>query len=378
MKLVPRLVAFVVLAGAVIYFVGVRPRLEASSRTDAAQENAGRLSVNVVVAKHNPVASDLVLPASLRAFQEAPIYARSNGYLASYSVDIGDRVKGGQTLAVIDAAEVDQELNAARAALEQARANLELAKTSAARWQDLVAQKAVAQQEVDEKNAAKLAREADVHAAEANVSRLTQLKQYLTIVAPFDGVISARNVDVGALVTAGGGGRELFRIAQTDTLRVYANVPQTYVRSIHPGLPANVSINELPARTFAGKVVRIAGALDPASRTLQVEVQIPNDKGELFAGMFGQVRFSLASEDPPLLVPSNAVVLRSDGTFVVTVGADNAVHYQKVKLGRDFGTQVEIVDGLMEGTRVVSNPSDALTDGLVVEPIAPPAPAKKS
>jgi RND family efflux transporter MFP subunit len=337
-----------------------------------------RPTVNVVVARHSAVATELTLPASLRALQEAPIYARTNGYLASFAVDLGDRVTAGQALATIEAPEVDQELNQARAALEQTRANLTLARSSAVRWKELGAQHAVAQQEVDEKQAALAAREADVHAAEANVSRLTQLKQYQTITAPFDGVISARNVDVGALITSGAAGRELFRVAQTGTLRVYVNVPQSYFRSITPGMPVDVTVNELPSRVFTGKVARIAGALDAATRTLLIEVQLPNEKGELLAGMFGQVRLRLSPPEPPLIIPSNAVIVRSDGNYVATVDAANTVHLAKVKLGRDFGLQVEIGAGLADGARVISNPNDALADGLVVEPLLPAAPEKKS
>jgi membrane fusion protein (multidrug efflux system) len=377
MKTSSRFLLIVILAaGFAVYFLGVRPRLRASADLDARATAVGRPSVNVVVARHSPEANEVLLPASLESLQETPIYARTDGYLASFLVDLGDKVKAGQTLAVIEGPEVDQQLNQARAALEQAKANLELARTSATRWKDLGAQNAVAQQEVDVKVAALAAGEADVHAAEANVSRLTQLKQYQTITAPFDGVISARNVDVGALISAGGAGRALFRIAQTGTLRVYASIPQAYYRSVHPGLPVDVLVNEYPSRVFSGQVVRVAGALDAATRTLLTEVQIPNDKGELLAGMFGQVRFRLQAGEPPLIIPSNAVILRSDGTFVATVDAKNTVHFAKVKLGRDFGLTVEITDGLNEGTQVIANPSDSLTDGLVVEPLLP-APAKQ-
>jgi RND family efflux transporter MFP subunit len=363
-------------AGFAVYFLGVRPRLRAAAELDARAAAVGRPPVNVVVARHSPEANEVLLPASLESLQETPIYARTEGYLASFTADLGDRVKAGQTLAVIEGPEVDQQLNQARAALEQAKANLELARTSATRWKDLGAQNAVAQQEVDVKVAALAAGEADVHAAEANVSRLTQLKQYQTITAPFDGVISARNVDVGALISAGGAGRALFRIAQTGTLRVYASIPQAYYRSIHPGLPVDVLVNEYPGRVFSGQVVRVAGALDAATRTLLTEVQIPNDKGELLAGMFGQVRFRLQSGEPPLIIPSNAIILRSDGTFVATVDEKNTVHFAKVKLGHDFGLTVEITVGLAEGTQVIANPSDSLTDGLAVEPLLP-APAAK-
>jgi RND family efflux transporter MFP subunit len=285
------LVATLFAFGLVIYFVGVRPRLHASALLGDRIRAEGRPPVNVVLAQHAAKANEILLPASLEAFQDTPIYARTSGYLRNFLVDLGDRVKAGQVLAVIDAPEVDQELNQAQAALEQARANLELARSSAVRWKGLGEQNAVSQQEVDEKQAALAARDADLHAAEANVSRLRQLQHYQTITAPFDGVISARNVDIGSLISAGGAGRELFRLSQTGTLRVYAAIPQAYMRSIHPGLPVEVLVTEFPTHTFAGKVVRVAGALDAATRTLLTEVQIPNEHGERLAGTFGQVRF---------------------------------------------------------------------------------------
>lgn len=362
--------------GLIVYFFGIRPRLQARAALNERARADSSVSVNVVFAEHAANANEILLPASLQALQETPVYARTSGYLLRFLADLGDRVKAGQPLAVIEGPEVDQALNQSRAALEQARANLELARSSAERWKSLGGKNAVSQQEVDEKSAALAAREADLHAAEADVSRLTQLKQYQTIVAPFDGVISARNVEVGALVSEGGGGRELFRVSQTGTLRVYAAVPQAYMRSIHPGLAVDVLVNEFPSRVFPGRVARVAGALDAASRTLLTEVQIPNEQGELLAGMFGQVRFKLRSGEPPLIIPSNAIILRSEGTLVAVVDGTNTIHFRKVKLGRDFGLQVEIVDGLPEGTMVVANPSDTLTEGATVAPILP-APAKK-
>jgi RND family efflux transporter MFP subunit len=335
---------------------------------------ASHPSVSIIVAQPAALATELLLPASLQPLQEASIFARTDGYLARLMVDLGDQVKAGQPLAIIEAPEVDQALNQAQAALEQARANLELARTSATRWTDLGAQNAVPQQEIDEKNGAFAARKADVSAAEANVSRLTQLKSYQTITAPFGGVISARSVDVGALISEGSSGRELFKLAQTGTLRVYINVPQTYFRSLQPGLDVEVLLNEFPGRAFPGKVARLAGALDAATRTLVAEIQIPNEAGEILAGMFGQVRLRLRPSAPPLVIPSNAVILGSDGPTVATTDSAAKIHLAKVKLGRDFGTQVEITEGLAEGDHVVTNPSDSLTEGLVVEPLLPAAP----
>jgi RND family efflux transporter MFP subunit len=364
------------LTAAATYFLGVLPRQRASAGLEARAKEAGHPIVNIVLAGRAAAAGDLLLPANLQAIEEAPVYARTNGYLGRLLADLGDRVKTGQPLAIIDGPELDQELNQARAVLEQARANLGLARANAARWRELGGKNAVSRQEVDEKKSALAAREADVQATEANVSRLTQLKQYQTLSAPFDGVISARNIDAGALVSSGGSGRELFRISRTGALRVYVNVPQANVRSIRPGLAAEVLVNEFPGRVFPGQIIRVAGALEPVSRTLLAEIQLPNEKGELLAGMFGQVRLRLSSAEPPLLVPSNAVIVRGDGIWVATVTAGNTVHFQAVKTGRDFGMQIEIVSGLQEGVRIVANPRDALVEGLTVEPVLPP-PAKK-
>ncbi|MEO7598495.1 MAG: efflux RND transporter periplasmic adaptor subunit [Opitutus sp.] len=372
MKSVSRsLVLLLVIAAVVlgIYFLGIAPRLRAKTELSERIRAVGRPSVNVIVAKRATLANEILLPASLQPLQEASIYARTEGYLSQLLVDLGDRVKAGQPLAIIEGPEVDQSLNQARAALEQAQANVELARSSAARWTGLGAQKAVPQQEIDEKQAAFAARKADVAAAEANVSRLTQLKTYQTITAPFDGVISARNVDVGALISQGSSGRELFRLAQTRTLRVYINVPQTYFRSLQAGMSVDVLLNEFPGKLFSGTITRIAGALDAVTRTLVAEIQIPNQNGEILAGMFGQVRLRLTASAPLLVIPSNAVMLGTDGPTIATTDASRKIHLARVKLGRDFGTQVEVIEGLEEGAHVITNPSDSLTEGLEVEPL---------
>jgi RND family efflux transporter MFP subunit len=310
-----------------------------------------------------------VLPGALQAYDDASIHARTNGYLGKWYVDIGDRVKAGQILAKIDSPEVDQELRQARANLDVARANSELARVTAERWKSLGAQNAVAQQDVDQRVADYAARQADVAAAQANVQRLDEMQQFETIVAPFDGVISTRNIDVGDLINAGSG-PELFHISRSDILRVYVNAPQAFVPDMRLGLPVDVLLDEFPHQTFSGRVARFAGALDAASRTLLVEVDIPNPAGKLFSGMFCRLRFRLPS-DPAILIPSSDAIIRAAGTLVATVTPENTVHFQKVALGRDFGTQIEVRDGLAEGQRVVENPSDALMEGETVEPLAP-------
>jgi len=353
-------------AAVAAYFLGIRPRIVAGR--SLAASGAAQAPVSVAIARRAPATREFVLPGTLQAFIDTAIHARTNGYLGKWYVDIGDRVKEGQVLATIESPEVDQELNQARANLLQARANLALAQVSAARWTALGEQHAVAQQDVDQRAADFEARKADVAAAEANVQRLEQLQRFETVVAPFDGVISARRVDIGNLISAGSG-PELFHLAQSGIMRAYVNVPQSYVPDVHVGVP--VLVAEFPKKAFQGRVARFAGALDAASRTLLVEVQIPNPDAELMAGMFCQLRFRLPSATPAILIPSNDVIIRADGTLVDTITDSGMIHVQKVTLGRDFGTQMEILDGLAEGQRIVDNPSDALTEGQAVDAARP-------
>ena len=366
MKFRTFVIVLVVVLGAAVYIFGVRPRRQSAAELTAGTADKPR--VEVTLARRANAVDNLLLPGTLQAFVDTPIRARTNGYIAKWLVDIGDRVKAGQTLAVIESPEVDRELNQTRASLEQAQANLELARVTAERWKTLGLQNAVARQDIDQKNADYEARRADVDAAKANVERLEQLKGFETVVAPFDGVISTRNVDIGILITAGSG-PELFHLSQSDTLRAYLNVPQRYVPDIRVGVPVDVEIAEFPHERFPGKVARYAGALDAASRTLQVEVEIPNRDGRLFAGMFCEVRLHLTTVNPPILIPSNDAIIRSAGTLVAVVADNNTIHLQAVKLGRDFGTQIEVLDGLLENARIVENPTDTLSEGEAVEPI---------
>ncbi len=366
MKLRTFVISLVVVLGAAVLLLGIRPRLQ--SAQELASRAPGILPVNVVTARRARATEGLLLPGTLQPFRDTSIRARTSGYIARWDADIGDRVKRGQTLALIDSPEVDQELNQARANLELARANLELARVSAVRWKALGAQNAVAQQDVDQKAADLDARKADVDAAAANVERLGQLKGFETVTAPFDGVISRRSVDVGTLISAGDG-PELFHLSQGDTLRAYVDVPQRHVPDIHPGMPVDVEVAELPRDRFPGRIARLAGAMDPTSRTLQVEIEVPNGAGRLIAGMFCEVRFNLAPANPPILIPSNDAIIRSDGTLVAIVTPEDTIHLQKVALGRDFGTRIEILDGLPEGARIVENPTDTLVEGQPVRPV---------
>ena len=354
----------------VVFFVGVLPRLRASKALDDRAAAGSKPVVSVVVAERSTKPALVTLPAALVALQDTAVYARTTGFIGKWSADIGDRVKAGQVLAVIDGPDLDQELNQARAALEQSRASLEIARTSAGRWKELGAQNAVAQQDVDQKTADFAGARAAVVAAQANVERLTQLKSFQQVIAPYDGVITARNVEVGRMVNAGAG-FELYHIAQTEVLRAMVSVPQTNVRSLKIGATVDVLVPEFPGRVFKGEIARFAGALDSASRTLLTEVRLPNPKNELFPGMFGEVRFSFPAAQPAILLPSNAAIINAGGTLVAVVDTQNRIHLQHVTLGRDFGNQIEVLDGLAPGTHVVAAPRDSLTEGLEVSPVMP-------
>jgi RND family efflux transporter MFP subunit len=295
------------------------------------------------------------LPGTFQAFNQTTIFPRANGYVESWKVDIGDNVQAGQLLAEIATPEVDQQL-------AQARAQEEIAKLTADRWRDLVQKNVVSKQEYDQNEKA-------YEAAKANLQQLEKIQGFQQILAPFAGKIAARNIDVGTLVTAGTGnsGTPLFSLVQSDVLRVYVFAPQENAPSIHKGLAAKIVLQEYPGQEFDGKVTRTAAALDPQSRTMQVEVQVPNREGKLYAGMYGQVKFLLPDHNAPIVVPADAFVFRAQGPQVVTVTNENRIHWQNIHVGRDFGTQLEVLDGLAENTNVVMNPTDDLTEGIEVQ-----------
>jgi len=319
------------------------------------------------------------LPGSTQAIQEAAIYARTNGYVRKWYTDIGAKVEAGQLLAEIETPEIDQELNQARAVAQQALANSDLARATLTRWQELVDKKVVSAQEFDEKKSALDARQADLNAAQANVSRLEKLQGFQKVVAPFPGIVTARNVDNGALVSAGNGGQTaaLFHVAKTDTLRIYVTVPQTNARSIVPGQSAAVSFREIPEKKFDAKIVRTAGALDPASRTLLTELQVANSDGQLFPGMYAEIKFAFPQDGRTLLVPGNAIMVQSDGPKVLTVDAKQTIRTRAVKLGHDLGDKVEILSGLNPTEPLVANPSGSLREGAEVKVQPQPTEAKK-
>jgi RND family efflux transporter MFP subunit len=363
----------------VIGYIPHRQRMRAAR--EVAGEHDSKPVVEVMVPKRTNASSDLVLPADVRALQETSIYPRANGYLKRLLVDIGDRVKAGQLLAEIDTPEVDAQLNESRAALEQSKANLTksetdfaLSQSTFARYQSLAKTGAITQQELDEKQSgfnqarsALNAAKATVTASEAAVQRLAELQSFEKVTAPFAGVIAARNYDVGALLNPAnnGAGKELFRVAETDTLRMFVNVPQVYVSSIREGQDAFFESRDQHGRTFKGKVSRSAGAIDPATRTMRFQVNCPNPDALLWAGMYGQVRFPITQSNQPLVIPSSAMLM------VAVVDDANRIRFHKVTVGRDFGTEMEVLDGLSGGEEVVSNPGQRLVDGVEVQVASP-------
>jgi RND family efflux transporter MFP subunit len=328
--------------------------------------------------------SALVLPGNINSYVNSPIYARTNGYLKKWYKDIGSRVNKSDLLAEIDTPEVDEQLAQARADLATAQANLHLSSLTAERYQTLVKSDAVSQQEVDNFNGDYAAKQAMVQSAEANLKRLEDMESFKRVYAPFSGVITQRNVDIGTLINAGNGGsstKEMFDLAQTDPLRVYVSVPQTYAPSMHSGLKACLELSEFPGRNFCGQVVRTSDSVDPASRTLLTEVDVPNPTGTLLQGEYAQVHFDGKLTGQRLTLPNNALLFRPEGTMAAVVGLDNLLTLKTLTIGRDLGKSVEILEGITPEDAIVINPPDALENGekVIVVPgqnAAPSGPNK--
>jgi RND family efflux transporter MFP subunit len=338
----------------------------ATTLLHAESDNHALSSVTVTPAKKASKFQDITLPGTLLAIKDTAIRARTNGYIANYLADIGDYVREGQLLATIESPETDQELNQALASYEQAKANLNLAEISAKRWKTLGSENAVSKQEVDQKNADYLAKKADLNVAKAIVKKYQDLKGYEKIIAPFNGYISARNVDIGTLVSAGSG-PELFHISQKNILRAYINIPQSAVLNVSINQAAEILIAEYAHTKFSGTVSRASGALDASSRTRLVEILVPNEDEKLLPGMYCQVHFKVPQVDQTIIIPSNNAIIRAEGTLVAVLTSENKVHLQHVILGRDFGTEIEILDGLKEGNSIIDNPSDSLQEGQQVQ-----------
>lgn len=311
------------------------------------------------------------LPADVQPFIEATIHARASGYLKNWYVDIGDHVTNNQMLAEIDTPELDEQLAQAKAELDQAVAARDLAKITADRWTELLKTASVSEQETEEKKSDFVLKQANVEAASANVQRLEDMKDFDRVTAPFDGVVTVRNTDIGQLIAAGSG-PELFRLAQDNPLRVYVRVPQLLIHTVRPGQQAALAFQDLPGREFVATVTRTAGAVDPNSRTLQVELQVPNPRGEILAGSYAQVTFHESAAADVLTLSDNALIFRAQGMQVAVVGPDQHAHLRSIKLGRDFGNTVEVLAGLNATDHVILNPPDGISEDMPMR-IAPSA-----
>jgi membrane fusion protein (multidrug efflux system) len=351
-----------------VYFLAIYPRIQNDQALNAAAVAAAKRAVTVVEPTQTSSAPDLVLPGNLQANQQTSIYARVDGYIARWYVDIGAHVEQGQVLADIDAPQIDANLRMAQAQLELAEANLKLAQTNSVRSQQLFQNHVISQQELDTVRATEQVQKATRDNAAASLKSAQDMKAFEQIRAPFAGTITARFIDVGSLVTSGSVTtvRTLFDLAQSDPVRVLVHVPQADISSVRPGTPAAITVDEYPNETFAGKIARDAGAFDPTSRTLLLEIDVPNPNGRLFAGMYAHARFSLPSPTAALLIPDNAILIDAKGSRIVVVDASNKIHIKSVKLGRDFGTKTEILSGLDAQDRVVQNPADDLHEGTPV------------
>jgi RND family efflux transporter MFP subunit len=353
-----------------IVIAGVVPRLRAKAALRVETNSLAVPAVQVIQPKRGSTAQEIILPGNIQAFIDAPIYARTNGYLRSWTSDIGARVKKGQLLAEIETPEVDQQLLQARADLNTAQANENLSQITFNRFEGLKNTDSVSTQDVDNAAGDYAAKKAIVDSARSNVNRLEDLQSFEKIYAPFDGVITARNTDVGQLIDSGSSGgvaKELFHIAAIRTLRVYINVPQQYSVAAKPGIVADLSLAQFPGRTFQGKLVRTANAIDLATRTLLVEVDVDNATGELLPGAFAEVHLKLPTEIPSYILPVNSLIFRAQGLQIATVDNGNRVKLVTIVLGRDFGATVEVVSGLSDADKVIVSPPDSLVDGEQVQ-----------
>jgi RND family efflux transporter MFP subunit len=356
-------VALVIVAAIVI--AGVVPRLRAKAEVRTETDNLAVPAVNVIHPKRGSPQQEIVLPGNIQAFIDAPIYARTNGYLQSWYFDIGARVRKGQLLAIIDTPEVDQQLQQARADLNTAQANLRLSEITNNRYDGLKNTDSVAQQDVDNAHGDYAAKKATVDSAAYNVKRLEDLQSFTKVYSPFDGVITARNTDIGQLINSGSASpaKELFHVAATRTLRVFINVPQQYSVAAKPGLSADLTLAQFPGRKFQGKLVRTANAIDLASRTLLVEVDVDNTTGELLPGAFTEVHLKIPADIPTFILPVNTLIFRAQGLQVAAVENNNTAKLLSIVLGRDFGAEVEVVSGLTGQESIIASPPDSIIDG---------------
>jgi RND family efflux transporter MFP subunit len=368
------ILALIVVVVVVISGIVPRKRAEANLATETRQMAIP--TVTVVRAKRSAPTQEVVLPANVQAYIDSPIYARTNGYLKHWYSDIGAHVKEGQLLADIETPEVDQQLRQARADLATAEANLHLSQITSDRYAGLLRSDSVSKQDADNAEGDFAAKQATVHAAQANVKRLEELQSFEKIYAPFAGVITARNTDIGALIDSGssGGSRtELFHIAQPDKLRVYVNVPEAYSQAAKPGLIANLALAEFPGRTFPGTLVRTANAIDQSTRTLLVEIRVDNPTGTLFTGAYAEVHLKLPTPTSSLILPVNSLLFRSEGLMVAAITDGKHAELKPITVGHDFGSEVEVVAGLTGDESIIVNPPDSIIAGQEVRIAQPSA-----
>ena len=364
-KLVIGVILICLIIGGIVIFIA---RGSQATALEASTEVHAKQFVTTVMPRAAGKGLPLTLPGTLQGINEATVYARSNGYIVRWTKDIGSSVSKGELLAEITAPEIDQELSQAIAAQQQAASSEGLAKSTAERWKSLREKDAVTQQDLDERASAYLQAQANLASAQANVERLKKLQGFNRVTAPFDGVITSRNIDVGDLVDAGNGGagKALFTIAQLDPLRLYVFVPQVYASQVKVGDKVQVNLADHLNEQFEGSIARTARAIDTATRTMQVEIRVPNPKGALLAGSFVQVMLPIQQDGSALLVPTNVLLFRAAGPRVAIVDAQGHVRLSTVKLGTDFGSTVAVLSGVGAEDRLVLNPADSLADGDVV------------
>ncbi len=383
----PLFMVFLVIVVALV-ILGALLMFQRRSQFQALAKDTETLAIPTVAVIHptsEGTGEDLVLPGTLQAYVESPIYARTNGYLVKWYHDIGSRVNKGDLLADIETPEVDQQLMQARADLNTAQANENLSQITEARYSELLKTDGVSKQEVDNATGDLAAKRAIVQSAQANVRRLEELKSFQKVYAPFRGVITQRNVDIGTLINAGNGGtsQQLFYLAQTDPIRLYVNVPEAFAPSIRRGLGAYIELAQYPGQKFQGQVVRTAEAIDLASRTLLTEVDVPNKAGLLLPGGYAEVHLQIHVEGERLQVPVNALLFRSEGLRAVVIDANHRVRLQALAIGRDYGTSLEVLTGLKPDDWIVLNPPDSIENGqevhvnVVNNPLTPKTPANK-
>jgi RND family efflux transporter MFP subunit len=364
----------VVIVAVILAIWGIASRIHTLSELRKSTAQNAVLTVVTAKPQLSDAGNELVLPGIVQAYIESPIYARTNGYLRVWYKDIGARVRKGDLLAEIDTPEVDRELGQARADLDTANANFALSKITNDRWQDLLKTQAVSKQDADNRAGDAAAKAAMVESARQNVQRLSDLESFKRVLAPFDGVVTARNTDVGYLINAGQApNTELFRVADIRRLRIYAQVPEAYAAATETGLKAQLHFTERPGKTYDADTVRTSNALDPTARTLQVELQLDNHESQIFPGAYTEIHFRLPSSTDTLRLPANTILFRADGLQVAVVQNEDTIKIKKVVQGRDFGKTVEILTGLDPSDAVVVNPPDSINDGMHVR-IAPPPP----